>query len=60
MEQAVLDLSGVPRESIKVRDVAVGLHKGEVVTIRTIMCGNEDNPPLVMFHGYGNSGCLFF
>ena len=61
-EREVLSLSGLPNELIEQREVKVGEYKGEDVNIHTILCGDksEGKPVLVMMHGYGGSGALFF
>ena len=59
-ERAVLNLSGVNPDLIVVKDVPVGEYKNTPVTIRTCICGTADKPTLVLCHGYGGSGPLFF
>lgn len=40
--------------------VEVGSHDGKPMNIRTSMIGSPDKPILVMVHGYGSTGSLFF
>jgi len=43
-------------------NVKVGEFKGEDVFMHTIICGQQDDnkPVLVLCHGYGGSGALFY
>lgn len=59
-ERDVLKYSGLPDEQIVQRNVKVGEYKGEDVTLRTVLIGTSDKPVLVLIHGYGGSGALFF
>jgi len=58
----VLMFSGLPKEHIEVKNVVVGYHKGNAVSLHTVICwdGDEDKPTLVLVHGYGGSGALFY
>ena len=38
----------------------VGMHEDKPVYIHTVICGSKNNPTLVLVHGYGGSGALFF
>ena len=61
-EQRVLSHSGVPADQIRQENVKVGEFKGEDVYMHTVICGNNqpDKPVLVLCHGYGGSGALFY
>ena len=59
-EQDLLSLSGLPEDQIKSMYVEVGTHEGKPMNIRTSMVGSHDKPILVMVHGYGSTGSLFF
>ena len=52
-ERKVLLQSGLPDSQIQAKNVPVGMFKGEVVNIRTIIFGDEKKPVLVLIHGYG-------
>ena len=63
----VLLLSGLPSDEIRTKNVWVGNSKIQDVHIRTIVCGSgpenkfgEKKPILVLVHGYGGSGALFY
>lgn len=58
----MLRMSSLPRERIAVTNVCVGNHRGEPVYIHTFILNGEDmsKPPLVIVHGYGGSGALFY
>ena len=63
----VLLLSGLPSDEIRTKNVLVGTYKKQDVHIRTIICGSgpenqlgEKKPILVLVHGYGGSGALFY
>ena len=57
----MLNLSGLTEDEIKIIDVKVDEHDSEPITIRTLLCGQDDGKPkLVYCHGYGGSGALFF
>ena len=36
------------------------MHEEKPVYIHTVVCGSKNNPMLVLVHGYGGSGALFF
>ena len=38
----------------------VGEFNGNPVKIHTVLCGDNTKPVLVLMHGYGGSGALFF
>jgi pimeloyl-ACP methyl ester carboxylesterase len=38
----------------------VGIFGEKPVFIHTVICGSRNNPVLVLVHGYGGSGALFF
>jgi len=42
-------------------DVKVDTFKGKDVFINTVFCGNDETlPVMVLVHGYGGSGALFY
>lgn len=53
------------KECFEIRDVLVGYHKGVGVMIHTVICDDNSHAPgvkptLVLVHGYGGSGALFY
>lgn len=59
-QRRVLEFANVPADQIVIKDVKVGEHDSEDITIRTMLCGDSSKPTLVYCHGYGGSGALFF
>ena len=59
-EQDLLSLSGMPEDQIKSLFVEVGTHQGKPMNIRTSLVGSPDKPILVMVHGYGSTGSLYY
>ena len=54
-------MSGVSMELIKQTDIKVDEYEGKAMHIHTIICGDlNSKPKLVLIHGYGGSGALFF
>ena len=53
LEAQVLNMSGY--HHFKQEDVEVK----PGVSIRTIICGDEQMDKIVLVHGYGSSGCMF-
>ena len=52
---------GLPLNEIEQRNVKVGEFKGEPVFVHTVLCGIDNTKPvLVLVHGYGGSGALFY
>ena len=58
----MLSFSGLPADQIEQRNVKVGEFKGKDVYIHTLILGDNDEskPVLVLCHGYGGSGALFY
>ena len=61
-EAEVLKFSGLPQNQIELKNVKVGEFDGKDVCMRTIICGDQDptKPVLVLCHGYGGAGALFY
>lgn len=55
-EKTMLEFSGIPFEEFKVHNVFID----GVNYIRTIEIGNQNKEKLVLIHGYGASGIIFW
>ena len=56
----MLCFSGLDPKLIQQKNIVIDTFKGENVYIRTNIIGDETKPILVLVHGYGGSGALFF
>ena len=63
----VLLLSGLPLDQIKCENIYCGRNKEEDIQLRTVTCGpgpftntGQKKPVLVLIHGYGGGGALFY
>jgi pimeloyl-ACP methyl ester carboxylesterase len=61
-EARMLSFSGLPADQIQQKNIVIGEFKGEDVYIHTLILGDEnpDKPVMVLCHGYGGSGALFY
>lgn len=60
-EQRVLEYTGLSAEFIKKSNIQVGTFAGKPVFLNTVICDTGgDKPILVLVHGYGGSGSLFY
>ena len=59
-EMNVLKLSGIKEDQIRCKNVKVDSFEGQDVNIRTVMLGDPSKPTMVLVHGYGGSGTMFY
>jgi pimeloyl-ACP methyl ester carboxylesterase len=61
-ERRMLSFSGLPDDQIRIENVKVGNYKNEDVYVHTLILGDEnpEKPIMVLCHGYGGSGALFY
>ena len=59
-ELEVLKLSGLPLEQIEQKEVFIYSFDNMPVYVHTVICGDKNKPTLVLIHGWGGSGALFF
>ena len=59
-EEEVLKLMNIPKENIINANIHVKDFDGAPVYINTNICGDLNKPFLVLVHGYGSAGPLYF
>ena len=42
------------------KNIEVGKFQGKPIFVRTLICGNQKLPVLVLIHGYAAAGALFY
>ena len=57
-ERDLLAYSGLTTDEYEVRKVFV--NEQETIFMTTILVGNPESPPLVLVHGFGGSGALYY
>ena len=57
-ESELLEYSGLNRDEYEVKQVFT--NDEETVFMTTILVGDPRNPPLVLCHGFGGSGSLYY
>ena len=57
-ERELLEYSGLAQDEYEVRKVFT--NEEETCYMTTIIAGNPENPPLVLVHGFGGSGSLYY
>lgn len=57
-ERELLEFSGLTQDEYEVRKVFTNAE--ETCYMTTILVGNPANPPLVLVHGFGGSGALYY
>lgn len=60
VEKKILGYSGLDKNLIQQKNVKIGEFNKQPVYIKTTMCGTSDKPTLLICHGYGGSGVLFY